>query len=103
MVAGGSIDFDDVARMPTEQARDALKTIPGVGDKVADCVLLFAFSRYEVFPVDVWIRRAVQIRYFDSREVKPEEIRQFGGDYFGEYAGYAQEYIYYYARKHSLV
>ena len=102
MVSDGAIDFDAIAAMPTCEARDLLKTVPGVGDKIADCVLLFAFSRYETFPVDVWIKRAVEIKYFDSREVKSDEIRRFGRDYFGENAGYAQEYIYQYARVHGL-
>jgi N-glycosylase/DNA lyase len=102
MVSDGVIDFDAIAGMPTGEARDLLKTVHGVGDKIADCVLLFAFSRYETFPVDVWIKRAVQIKYFDSGEVKPDEIRRFGQEYFGEYAGYAQEYIYHYAREHGL-
>ncbi|MFH1313536.1 MAG: DNA glycosylase [Candidatus Eisenbacteria bacterium] len=102
MVSDGTIDFDAIDGMPTAEARDLLKIIPGVGDKIADCVLLFAFSRYETFPVDVWIKRAVQIKYFDSEEVKAEEIRRFGREYFGEYAGYAQEYIYHYAREYGL-
>jgi len=102
MVSDGTIDFDAIGGMPTGEARDLLKTIHGVGDKIADCVLLFAFSRYETFPVDVWIKRAVQVKYFDSGEVKPDEIRRFGREYFGEYAGYAQEYIYHYAREHGL-
>jgi N-glycosylase/DNA lyase len=91
-----------MAGMPTEQARELLKTIPGVGNKIADCVLLFAFSRYETFPVDVWIKRAVEAKYFDSRDVRPDEVRRFGQEYFGKYAGYAQEYIYHYVRKHGL-
>ena len=102
MVSDGIIDFDTIAGMSTEEARDLLKTIPGVGDKIADCVLLFAFSRYETFPVDVWIKRAIQIKYFGSLDVKPDEIRRFGREYFSEYAGYAQEYIYHFAREHGL-
>jgi N-glycosylase/DNA lyase len=102
MVSHGVIDFNAIAGMTTGEARDLLKTIPGVGDKIADCVLLFAFSRYETFPVDVWIKRAIEIKYFRSREVKPDEIRRFGQEYFGENAGYAQEYIYQYARVHGL-
>jgi N-glycosylase/DNA lyase len=102
MVSDGDIDFDAIAAMPTGEARDLLRTVPGVGDKIADCVLLFAFSRYETFPVDVWIKRAVEAKYFDSREVRPDEVRRFGREYFGENAGYAQEYIYEYARVHGL-
>lgn len=102
MVADGTIDFAAIDAMPYDDARELLKTIPGVGDKIADCVLLFAFSKYEAFPVDVWIKRAVEQVYFNSRSIKPEEVRKFGREHFGEYAGYAQEYIYYYARTGRL-
>jgi N-glycosylase/DNA lyase len=99
MVAGGEVDLKAVDQMPYDEARELLMTIPGVGGKIADCVLLFAFCKYEAFPVDVWIKRAMQQAYFGSRDTKAEEIRRFGQEYFGRYAGYAQEYIYYHIRK----
>jgi N-glycosylase/DNA lyase len=98
MVATREVDLDSLADLPYEQAKQNLRRLPGVGEKVADCVLLFAFSFSEAFPVDVWIKRAVEHVYFDSREVKIREIREFARAHFGRYAGYAQEYIYYYAR-----
>jgi N-glycosylase/DNA lyase len=73
----------------------------GVGPKAADCILLFAFQKYEAFPVDVWIRRIVQQHYLPSlihgsplmtREY--DTIRRFAREQFGEYCGYAQEYLY---------
>jgi N-glycosylase/DNA lyase len=100
MVAGGEVDLEAVDELPYDKAREVLMTIPGVGGKIADCVLLFAFCKYEAFPVDVWIKRAMEQAYFNSRETKPEDIRRFGQEYFGRYAGYAQEYIYYYIRSH---
>jgi N-glycosylase/DNA lyase len=102
MVCDGSIDFKAVEALSYEEGRELLKSIPGVGDKIADCVLLFAFSKYEAFPVDVWIKRAVEKVYFKSRRVKPGEIREFGRNHFGKVAGYAQEYIYHYARAGRL-
>lgn len=102
MVAGGQVDLEAVRDMTYDDGRELLMTIPGVGGKVADCVLLFAFCEYEAFPVDVWIKRAMQEAYFGSKETKPEEIRKFAQEYFGKYAGYAQEYIYYYIRKKAL-
>jgi len=102
MVAAGEADLDSLAGLPYAEAKDVLKRLPGVGDKIADCVLLFAFSYHEAFPVDVWIKRAVERIYFDSRELKIREIHEFARSYFGEYAGYAQEYIYYYARECGL-
>jgi len=102
MISGGLIDLAQPRRLPYEEARHLLKTIPGVGDKVADCVLLFAYSRYEAFPIDVWIKRAIEKVYFGSKTISMRELRQFGRDYFGRYAGYAQEYIYHYARLYGV-
>lgn len=102
MVADGSVDFKTVEALSYEEARELLKSIPGVGDKIADCVLLFAFAKYDAFPVDVWIKRAVERVYFKSRRMKPDEIRKFGRHHFGAFAGYAQEYIYHYARTGRL-
>jgi N-glycosylase/DNA lyase len=73
----------------------------GVGPKAADCILLFAFQKYEAFPVDVWIRRIMQEHYLPdlcldaaltNREY--DSIRRFAREHFGEYCGYAQEYLY---------
>jgi len=83
-----------------EEARVELTALPGIGPKAADCVLLFGFSRYEAFPVDVWIRRIMQQYYPDTAAAGPftpkeyERIRRFARGYFGRYAGYAQEYLY---------
>ncbi len=76
--------------------------IKGVGVKVANCVLLFAFSKAEAFPVDVWIKRAMETLYFDGEEQKSEDIQKFAEDKFGEYSGIVQQYIFYYARDNSL-
>jgi N-glycosylase/DNA lyase len=102
MVAAGQVDLEAVRKLDEPEGRAVLKMLPGVGDKVADCVQLFAFSKYIAFPVDVWIKRAVERAYFHSSNVTAEEIRRFGQVYFGRYAGYAQEYIYHYARTVGL-
>jgi len=102
MIAAGEVDLDELADLPYDQAKETLKRLPGVGEKVADCVLLFAFSKGEAFPVDVWIKRAVERVYFNSRDLKVREIHEFARSHFGKYAGYAQEYIYHYAREGGL-
>ncbi len=90
----------EVAALPFEEAREALMEFRGVGPKVADCVLLFAFGFFEAFPVDVWIHRIMAKTYMPEiagRSCIPtdyEKIRRFAQEYFGEYAGYAQEYLY---------
>ena len=102
--ASGAADpkiLERIAGLPFPEARSALLDFPGVGPKAADCILLFGFHRLEAFPVDVWIRRIMHEHYLDppagSRSTSEKEdrrIREFGREYFGEYAGYAQEYLF---------
>jgi N-glycosylase/DNA lyase len=79
-------------------AKDRLMQLDGVGQKVADCVLLYSIGRLEAFPVDVWIKRIMQTLYFNGKETNENKIREFAGAYFGGYAGYAQQYLYHYGR-----
>ena len=85
---------DRIRDLPFEEARRALLRLKGVGPKVADCVLLFAFGRYEAFPVDVWITRIMQQCYGRSDLTSYEKIARAGREYFGPNAGYAQEYLF---------
>ncbi len=81
-------------------ARRAVMEFPGVGPKVADCILLFGFQFYEAFPVDVWIRRIMNDLYGIGSAEGPlsagdyDRIADFGREHFGRYAGYAQEYLF---------
>jgi N-glycosylase/DNA lyase len=75
-------------------ARRDLMCLAGVGPKVADCVLLFAFQKYEAFPVDVWIARIMQRFYGAPVKGNYEQTGSLGRRYFGPYAGYAQEYLF---------
>jgi N-glycosylase/DNA lyase len=90
-----------IRNLPYEKARGELMKLHGVGPKAADCILLFAFQKYEAFPVDVWIRRIMQEHYLPdlssdgplaNREY--DAIRRFAREHFGEYCGWAQEYLY---------
>ena len=90
-----------IRRLPYEDARKELMKLHGVGPKAADCILLFAFQKYEAFPVDVWIRRIMQQNYIKTLDLEAgltnrdyNTIRQFAREHFGEYCGYAQEYLY---------
>jgi N-glycosylase/DNA lyase len=85
---------DRIAALPGDEARRELMAFRGVGPKVADCVLLFAFSRYEVFPVDVWIARIMEQHYGLPAQAGYNRIAGEGRVRFGEYAGYAQEYLF---------
>lgn len=88
--------------LPYEQAKNTLKDIKGVADKVADCVLLFSLDFMEAFPVDTWIKKIMQELYFKNKEASNKEIRRFAGNYFGQYAGYAQQYLYMHARNRLI-
>ncbi|MGN1127100.1 MAG: DNA-3-methyladenine glycosylase family protein [Ruminococcus sp.] len=88
-VANGEVDLEKCKEIPYDDARTELCKIKGVGNKVADCTLLFGMHRIEAFPIDVWMRRAME-KLFPNMT----------GEDFGEYAGIAQQYIFHYARMH---
>jgi len=95
-VAGG-FDLDALPRMGYEAAKKELMRLDGVGEKVADCVLLFSCGCREAFPVDVWVNRAVP-SYYPEAGRNPRELRAFARRHFGELAGLAQQYIFHYER-----
>jgi N-glycosylase/DNA lyase len=70
----------------------------GVGGKIADCVLLFAYGFDGAFPVDVWVERALRELYFPRRRVGDKRLRHFAATHFGPHAGYAQQYLFHYMR-----
>lgn len=84
---------------PYETLRRQLIELPGVGEKVADCVSLFGFGRLESFPIDLWIERALARLY--EKKGTYRSLRAFATERFGEYAGYAQEYLYHNERMHA--
>ncbi|MCX5716488.1 MAG: hypothetical protein NTV07_06545 [Candidatus Omnitrophica bacterium] len=96
------ISLGSLKKKPYIPAKEYLMQLAGVGPKVADCVLLFAAGKFEAFPVDVWIERVMEKLYFGGKKTTDEKIREFAGGYFGEYAGYAQQYLYYYAREKNI-
>lgn len=83
---------------PYPEAKERLCTLPGVGEKVADCVLLFGAGRLEAFPVDTWILKALARRY-GLEGWKPPQVAQFGRVHFGPLAGLAQQYLFAYERR----
>jgi len=117
IVENGDFDLEALRRMDYEKARHELLSLPGVGNKVADCLLLFSLDKLEAFPVDVWIKRI--ILEFYSQSLSPElvekvsernslttneylKLSEFGRKYFGAYAGYAQEYLFHWKRLSSI-
>jgi N-glycosylase/DNA lyase len=115
MVQENNLELEHFKGISYDAAKTELLNFPGVGLKVADCILLFSLEKLEAFPVDVWIKRAILRHYpeyfptefitkisndksLTNREY--ERLNIFGREYFGEYAGYAQEYLYHYERTH---
>ena len=100
-VLNGEIKLD-ADGMSTDELRNMLMTIKGVGPKVADCTMMFSFGRCETFPTDVWVKRIMSELYFGGREASVKEIHQKADECFGEYAGYAQQYLFNYARQFKI-
>jgi N-glycosylase/DNA lyase len=100
LVAHGEANLEKWSKLPDELLRERLCELPGVGAKVANCVMLFAYERLRAFPIDVWIERVLRQQYFPrKRKVTAQELRTFCDDYFGEHGGYAQQYLFHHARK----
>jgi len=97
------IDLSDIYKMSYDEAFETILKVPGVGPKVADCILLYGFGFRQAFPSDVWIKRIVSYLYFDGKDIKVEKVREFGMDEFGDYAGYVQLYMFHYARMSGLM
>lgn len=96
-------DLVEIPSMNYEEAFETILSLPGVGPKVADCILLYGYGFREAFPSDVWIKRIVSHLYFEGKDISVEKVRDFGMDQFGDYAGYVQLYLFHYARKSGLM
>ncbi len=97
-IADGKFDLNRPRRLPLTEARAELMKLRGVGGKIADCVLLFAYGFDGAFPVDVWVERALRELYFPRRQVTAKSLRHFAATHFGPHAGYAQQYLFHYMR-----
>jgi N-glycosylase/DNA lyase len=92
--------LEETEHLPYADAKERLCSLPGVGEKIADCVLLFGAGRLEAFPVDVWILRTMTERY-GLHGWKPAQVAHFGRTHFGPLAGLAQQYLFAYERRQS--
>ena len=106
-VCSGDIDLDILFRLEYKYARDRLMRLRGIGEKVADCVLLFAFEKMEAFPVDTHIRQIIQHYHIDDDFFENctslSRMGDWGREYFGPYCGYAQQYLFYQKRVEGFV
>lgn len=97
------MDLSEIYEMSYEEAFETILKVPGVGPKVADCILLYGFNFKEAFPSDVWIKRIVSHLYFEGRDISVSKVREFGMEEFGDNAGYVQLYMFHYARMSGLM
>jgi len=98
-VSSGQADLEAWSALSDAELRKQLCALPGVGPKIANCVMLFAYERLRAFPIDVWIERVLRQHYFSRRKkMTAQRLRQFSETYFGEHGGYAQQYLFHHAR-----
>ena len=101
-IAAAHLDLTHLQHLPINEARAELIKLPGVGPKIADCVLLFAYGFQAAFPVDVWVMKALRELYFPRRRPSSSRLQRFTETYFGSNAGYAQQYLFHYMRTRRL-
>jgi N-glycosylase/DNA lyase len=102
LVDSGEADLDAWSALSDPDLREKLCALPGVGAKIANCVMLFAYERLRAFPIDVWIERVLREKYFLRQgKATVQRLREFSETYFGEHRGYAQQYLFHYARMAS--
>ena len=105
MILEGKFDIKSLSKLNDSSViRQKLLELDGVGPKVADCILLFGFKRYEVFPIDVWVRRVMNNLYIKNEEeskVSRVQIEKLAVDKYGKLAGLAQQYLFYLERERS--
>ncbi len=104
MILEGKVDLEELKKNPnTMEVREKLLTLSGIGPKVADCILLFSdLKRLEVFPIDVWVRRVMNDLYIkneDEAKVSKKQIEKIAKEKFGDLAGLAQQYLFYWRRE----
>ncbi|HOA15888.1 MAG TPA: DNA glycosylase [Bacillota bacterium] len=98
-VLDGTIDLDAIAACSYPEAKKMLLPLHGVGEKVADCILLFSMGKLEAFPVDVWIERIVRLLYFEGARISHRYIRSWAAETYGRNAGPANQFLFNYGRK----
>ena len=94
-------DLDYIESLSDDECHTALQEFKGVGAKVADCIMLFSMRKYSAFPVDVWVKRAM-IYFYGAEDASLNRIRIFARNKFKDLSGFAQQYLFYYARENKI-
>jgi N-glycosylase/DNA lyase len=102
IVAGTPGILEALIETPYPEARETVMEWPGVGPKVADCILLYGLGRLEAFPVDTWIDRVMRRLYFKGKKTSSAAIRELARERFGAWAGYVQQYLFHAGRMGTL-
>jgi len=99
LVSSGECTLEAWSALSDAELRERLCALPGVGAKIANCVMLFAYERLRAFPIDVWIERVLRQHYLPRRKkMTAQQLWEFSESYFGEHGGYAQQYLFHHAR-----
>lgn len=98
MINNKEVNLDNLPQLTSEEAKKELMKLPGVGPKVSNCILLFSLNKNEAFPVDVWVKRVMEELYF-KEEARIKRISDYAEENFGSLGGFAQQYLFYYARE----
>ena len=102
IVVENNIKSSDFDKLSLDECSEKLQELQGVGAKVADCIALFGLAKYDAFPVDVWVKRVIGEFYLQDVDMSLPKIRKFCIDKFGSLGGYAQQYLFYYARENGI-
>lgn len=102
MISLSLVDLDKTSKLNTSEAKKELIKLSGVGSKVADCVLLFSMQKHDTYPIDVWVKRVTE-HFFLGKDTSLKDIETFARGKFGDLAGFAQQYLFYYARVNKIM
>ena len=107
LILSKEIDIDNICKMnTTDEMREELLKLDGVGPKVADCILLFALNRIDVFPIDVWVRRVMNDLYIHNEweeKLNKKELQKLAEEKFLGLSGIAQQYLFYWKRENGKI
>jgi N-glycosylase/DNA lyase len=95
-------NFMDMKNENAAKVRSDLQSLPGIGPKVADCILLYSLDHLDAFPIDRWVRRTVSQLYFKGEEIRDKEIKEWAFTRFGFHSGYAQQYLFEWGRLQKI-
>jgi N-glycosylase/DNA lyase len=101
LIKQGEVNLESISKLSMETTKKELLKLTGVGPKVADCIMLFSMQKHEAYPVDVWVKRVTE-HFYIHQDVSMKEIQEFAKTKFGKLAGFAQQYLFYFARDQKI-